>query len=368
MAAGKLYKHTLPQVGAERVMLQSLRNMETRVKRLDLPKEVAAKEKAKLEGFAFDDSIRPGSEVEKRIKVIGKSGQPLASTPVIATIYDKAVKDAALSVGAMAWIPIESGLRLENNLEGALYGARAPLRLMAVTEAAPMEMSKQAALDEVVVTSAPEEPALRTNFAETAYFSALLETDQEGELLLKFKAPDTQTKYVAYLYAFNDSLTEEVLENTTLEVYSPLSIELSTPRYLVWGDRLDGSAQIRNTSDQSCTTTYVITSGAELLAEGTIEVPAHETVSVPFSTTAPQAAELQLQAKITSGELSDGLERVIPLISNLSTYTVALPISLYKESQVTLAPPKQELASSDLMLQLYFDPIQLLLSLSLIHI
>lgn len=362
VAAGKLYKHTLPQVGAERVMLQSLRNMETRVKRLDLPKEVAAKEKAKLEGFAFDDSIRPGSEVEKRIKVIGKSGQPLASTPVIATIYDKAVKDAALSVGAMPWIPIESGLRLENNLEGALYGARAPLRLMAVTEAAPMEMSKQAALDEVVVTSAPEEPALRTNFAETAYFSALLETDQEGELLLKFKAPDTQTKYVAYLYAFNDSLTEEVLENTTLEVYSPLSIELSTPRYLVWGDRLDGSAQIRNTSDQSCTTTYVITSGAELLAEGTIEVPAHETVSVPFSTTAPQAAELQLQAKITSGELSDGLERVIPLISNLSTYTVALPISLYKESQVTLAPPKQELASSDLMLQLYFDPIQLLLS------
>ena len=364
VVAGKLYKHTLPQVGAERVMLQSLRNMETRVKRLDLPKEEVAKDKAKLEGFAFDESIRPGSEVEKRIKVIGKSGQPLASTPVFATIYDKAVNDAALSIGAFPWLPTVSVLLIENNLEGALYGARAPLRLrgVGVAEAAPMEMSKQAALDEVVVTSAPEEPALRTNFAETAYFSALLETDQEGELLLKFKAPDTQTKYVAYLYAFNDNLTEEVLENTTLEVYSPLSIELSTPRYLVWGDRLDGSALIRNTSDQSCTTTYVITSGAELLAEGTIEVPAHETVSVPFSTTAPQAAELQLQAKITSGELSDGLEQVIPLISNLSTYTVALPISLYKESQVTLAPPKQELASSDLMLQLYFDPIQLLLS------
>lgn len=362
VAAGTLYKHTLPQVGAERVMLQSLRNMETRVKRLDLPKKEVAKEKAKLEGFAFDESIRPGSEVEKRIKVIGKSGQPLANTPVIATIYDKAVKDAALSVGAMPWIPIESGLMLTYNLEGALYGARAPLRLTEVSEAAPMEMRKQEAYDEVVVTGAPVEPVLRTNFAETAYFSALLETDQQGEVLLKFKAPDTQTKYVAYLYAFNDSLTEEVLDNTTLEVYSPLSIELSIPRYLVWGDRLDGSAQIRNTSDQSRTPTYVITSGAQLLAEGTIEVPAHETVSVPFSITAPQAEELKLQAKVISGELSDGLERVIPLISNLSTYTVALPISLYKETQVTLTPPKQELASSDLMLQLYFDPIQLLLS------
>ena len=362
VVAGTLYKRTLPQVGAERVMLQSLRNMETRVKRLDLPKKEVAKEKAKLEGFAFDESIRPGSEVEKRIKVIGKSGQPLANTPVFITIYDKAVDNAALSVGAFPWLTIESVQLLTYNLEGALYGARAPLRLTEVSEAAPMEMRKQEAYDEVVVTGAPEEPVLRTNFAETAYFSALLETDQQGEVLLKFKAPDTQTKYVAYLYAFNDSLTEEVLDNTTLEVYSPLSIELSTPRYLVWGDRLDGSALIRNTNDQSYSPTYVITSGAQLLAVGTIEVPAHETVSVPFSITAPQAEELKLQAKVTLGDLSDGLERVIPLISNLSTYTVALPISLYKESQVTLTPPKQELASSDLMLQLYFDPIQLLLS------
>lgn len=112
-----------------------------------------------------------------------------------------------------------------------------PLRTTMV-EAAPMAMKNASA--DMSEESLADDATPRANFAETAFFSALLVTDEAGAIDLCFTLPDTQTKYITRLYAFTPDFEEEVMDEATLEVYSPLSIELSTPRFLTWGDRLEG--------------------------------------------------------------------------------------------------------------------------------
>ena len=94
------------------------------------------------------------------------------------------------------------------------------------------------------------QPRLRQNFAETAYFSALLRSDKEGRVQLDFKLPDTQTEYVLKVYSFAPDFKEELLEDHDFRVFAPLSVELSLPRYLRWGDRLEGLARCRMRSSR----------------------------------------------------------------------------------------------------------------------
>lgn len=366
--AGQLQRIIPPKGTTGVITLFALRHMEEASERIVLDdKEAKEVKKTTFEGLTFEGKFLPGADFKKSVKVVDKSGKPLVNAPVIVTVFDKAVADAAGSNEFWSMISYPQLL-----FGGMLRGLAQP---QATMYAKSSSLYGSSALDsntlsEVVVTgygvsndaAGAMNAPLRTNFVETAYFSALLVTDRNGEINLSFKMPDTQTKYITKLYAFSTDLKEQVMDEATFEVYTPLSIELSTPRFLVWGDVLEGEAVLRNTSDKPLTAQYNITSGGTQLAEGKVEVPAKGTVAVPFTTHATEGEELKLQGRVVAGEVSDGIERVIPLRSNLSTYIVAQPISSYKQGDVRLTLPKMELSSSPLVLQLYLDPIQLLLS------
>lgn len=354
--AGQLQRLSLPKEASGMVTLFALRNMEEATERIMLGTKEGNSEQARFEGLKFEEKFLPGADFQKSIRVLDKAGKPLAHAPVIATVFDKAVVDAA---GGSAFWSLISYPQL------MLRSAVQPQAMYAKEEVLAEDSFT---IGYAQAGGANMEAPLRTNFVETAYFSALLVTDEQGEVKLSFKMPDTQTQYLTKLFAFSTDLKVQVMDETTFEVSTPLSIELSTPRFLVWGDVLEGEALLRNTSDQSLTAQYAISSGGKTLSEGTVEVPANATTAVPFTTQAPEGEVLKLQGRVVAGAASDGIERVIPLRSNLSTYIVAQPISAYKQSEVSLTLPKMELSNSPLMLQLYLDPVQLLLSkLALAH-
>lgn len=318
-----------------------------------------------LSGLEFseeDEPILPGSHFKRTLKLSASDGKPLAKAPIIVTVFDKGVANAADNSSFWNTVQIPTTTRYY-------------LFDVVMYDISEMSKESKSVVEEPVLSGMRSAAsglnddfssvAIRSNFAETAFFSALLKTDRSGEVELAFTLPDTETQYMVKVYTYEKGFEHQLLSDYYFQASSPISIDLSVPRFLTWDDQLRGEALIRNSGAKELPVSYqVLVSDGTILAEGKVIAPADGSVSVPFDlqVSAERGGEITLQAKVVSGEISDGIERSIPLISNLSTYVVATPISLYKKDAITLHPPKVQLGSSDALLELYLDPIMVILT------
>ena len=364
---GVLYQMSGKELkGIDQVLIRATSSLKVQEERVTLiDKENSEEHGIKLSGLDFGEaeSLLPGSRFKRTLKLT-QNGKALKDAPVMVTVFDKGVADAAGTNDF--WHKVGRNFYSLRSMEPTLYR-------MESTMLGASEQSLQKSAD--VAMASPEmanedasglsEISLRSNFTETAFFSALLTTDNNGEVVLEFDLPDTETKYNIKVYSYAKGFEHQLLSDYNFKVFSPLSIDLSVPRFLTWDDQLQGEVLIRNSSNQAMQSYYQVTLAiGEVLTDGKTLVPAGGTKAIPFSLQSNQkmGEEVALQAKVLSGEVSDGIERRLPLISNLSTYIVATPISLYKQDKVTLLPPKVELGSSDLLLELYLDPIMVILT------
>lgn len=357
--------------GAKEIAVIATKNMEQSTERIELSSEKSESEDLKI-ALDLKDKYLPGSQFSETIKITDAQGRPMKSAPVFVTIFDKAIADAQ---PGEFWSLINRFMYHVEDLQFTSMPLYERNTVAAQGGSRDSFVKAEASADLRLASSNDEEADLysgviRSNFVETAYFSVLLMTDEKGEITLDFKMPDTQTKYVAKVFSFGlDQETQKVghqkIEDFNFEVYNPLSIELSTPRFLTWDDTLRGEALIRNNSDRVLTGTFAIITNdnaQEPNATGSFTVDPSSTVTKSFVLSPTQGEEIKLQGRVVAGELSDGVERIIPLISNLTEYTVAQPISAHKQTAVSLQLPKSEIATSDMILELYLDPTQLLLS------
>lgn len=325
---------------------------------------------AHTDGLSMKDekALIPGESFSRTFTVLGKDGMPLTNAPVLVTVYDQALAEATDE--ETHWERIgrydypELRYVEEREIGSPMVLASQSMRMSealgsdnAVAKVADMDQS----IGSVPVS---ERPTLRRNFAETAYFNALLVTDKEGKVRLDFKLPDTQTKYILEVYSFTPDFADELLEDHRFSVFAPLSVELSLPRYLRWGDRLEGLARVQSTGDASVTVPVSISREGKELAHDRLRIAAGETATTAF-TLEPKRSDgdsIVLHATASGDGYTDALERVLPLRSDLTEYNVAVPFSLYKESEVTLTLPKMERSSQQAVMEIYFSPIHLLLT------
>ena len=366
---GKVYRLS-PTDGTLSVVLSAYNRGEETTARIDLTEyseKSGEKEKTHTAGLEMKEGegrFVPGETFSRRFTVVSRSGKPLSEVPVLVAVFDKALIEA--SGDEQHWSKIGGSPILYNALGGNLYGAV----LMESAVASPRAMMKQSNVvnDELAVVAegagSDGQPRLRQNFAETAYFSALLRSDMEGRVQLDFKLPDTQTEYVLKVYSFAPDFKEELLEDHDFRVFAPLSVELSLPRYLRWGDRLEGLARVQNAEQSPETIRATVTEGQTQLSEAELSVAGGQTGTMPFVVEAKRADgdSLILRATAAGAQYTDALERVIPLRSDLAEYTVAVPFSSYKQSQVSLTLPKADLGGSQAVAEIYFSPIHLLLT------
>ena len=366
---GKLYR-LRPTEGTLSVVLSAYNRGEETTARIDLTEyseKSGEKEKTHTDGLEMKEGegrFVPGEQFSRRFTVVSRSGKPLSEVPVLVAVFDKALTEA--SGDEHHWSKIGGSPILYNALGGNLYGAV----LMESAVASPRAMMKTSNVvnDELAVVAegagSDGQPRLRQNFAETAYFSALLRSDSEGRVQLDFKLPDTQTEYVLKVYSFAPDFEEELLEDHDFRVFAPLSVELSLPRYLRWGDRLEGLARVQNAEQSPETIRATVSEGQSQLSEAELSVAGGQTGTMPFVVEAKRADgdSLTLRASATGANYTDALERVIPLRSDLAEYTVAVPFSSYKQSQVSLTLPKADLGGSQAVAEIYFSPIHLLLT------
>lgn len=366
---GKLYR-LRPMEGTLSVVLSAYYRGEETSARIDLTEygeESGDKEKTHTDGLEMKEGegrFVPGADFSRRFTIVSRAGKPLSEVPVLVAVFDKALTEA--SGNEQHWSKIGGSPVLYQALDGNLYGAV----LMESAAASPRAMMKQSNVvnDEVMVVAegagSDGQPRLRQNFAETAYFSALLRSDREGQVQLDFKLPDTQTEYVLKVYSFAPDFEEELLEDHSFSVFAPLSVELSLPRYLRWGDRLEGLARVQNAEQSPATIRATVTEGQAQLSGAELSVAGGQTGTMPFVVEAKRTDgdSLILRATAAGAHYTDALERVIPLRSDLTEYTVAVPFSSYKQAQVSLTLPKADLGGSQAVAEIYFSPIHLLLT------
>ncbi len=165
--------------------------------------------------------------------------------------------------------------------------------------------------------------AIRTDFAETAYFNAAVPL-KNGQAQLQFTLPQSLTTWNIFGYVLTRTADFGAFTAQTL-TRKDFMLRLTLPRFYREGDKGVLQAAVTNQTKRSLTTQVTLNITQEktnvLRAWGvqtpvqTITVPANSTRFVTWEITAPQAPDLyQITAVARSGKDSDGEQKELPVL------------------------------------------------------
>ena len=184
----------------------------------------------------------------------------------------------------------------------------------------------------------PKPIQIRKDFNETAFFFPQLATNENGEIVIKFKAPEALTRWKMMGLAYTKDLKYGQIEKT-LVTQKDLMIFTNVPRFLREGDKMDFAAKISNISDRD------LSGMAELhffdaLTMKPVDADLGLTqMQIPFTVKKGQSSPVNwkisipegLQAVVyritaTADAFSDGEEAAIPVLTNRMLVTESLPL------------------------------------------
>lgn len=184
----------------------------------------------------------------------------------------------------------------------------------------------------------PLSPKIRTDFNETAFFYPQLSTSNKGEIVLKFKMPESLTRWKMMGLAYTKDLKVGQLEKM-LVTQKDLMVFPNVPRFLREGDSMQFSVKISNISDSG------ISGSTELhffdavtmkpLDDKILLEPSQKTFNadqkgntvVSWKITIPEGLQAVVyRATASSGTFSDGEEAPVPVLTNRMLVTESLPL------------------------------------------
>ncbi|HZL12339.1 MAG TPA: alpha-2-macroglobulin family protein [Prolixibacteraceae bacterium] len=187
-------------------------------------------------------------------------------------------------------------------------------------------------------TAQPQAIQIRKDFNETAFFFPQLSTNENGEVVIKFKAPEALTRWKMMGLAYTKDLKYGQIEKT-LVTQKDLMIFSNAPRFLREGDTVDFSAKISNISDRDLTGTAELHFFDALTMKPIDQILNLNATSIPFTIRKGISLPVDwqigipegLQAVIyritaTSGTFSDGEEAAIPVLTNRMLVTESMPL------------------------------------------
>ncbi len=199
---------------------------------------------------------------------------------------------------------------------------------------------------------APKEPAkdsksgisdvqVRTNFSETAFFYPALQTDEQGNIIVKFTIPESLTRWKMLGLAHTNDLKTGTIQNE-LVTQKDLMIVPNAPRFFRENDELVFTAKISNISKENLNGTAQIQFFNALTmqpidnelftksetAQKSFEAKAGQSTLVSWKIHIPdngtEAITYRIMAK--SGDFSDGEEMALPVLKNRMLVTETMPL------------------------------------------
>ena len=160
-------------------------------------------------------------------------------------------------------------------------------------------------------------PALRSAFADTAFWLASAAANADGQVELSFKVPDNLTTWKIRVWAIGDG-TRVGSGDADLIARKNLIIRPQTPRFLTERDQLVLSGVVRNDLPADKSVRVVLVQDGEHLtlqsaAEQTVMVPAGQEVRVDWLATAVSAGDAVIRMQAFADDESDAVEVRVPV-------------------------------------------------------
>ncbi len=182
---------------------------------------------------------------------------------------------------------------------------------------------------------------IRTNFNETAFFYPQMTTNENGELVISFKAPESLTRWRMMGLAYTKDLKIGQIEKT-LVTQKDLMVVPNAPRFFREGDKMNFAVKISNISgkdlDISTELQFFDALTMQPVNERLLKEPQQKSLSltggqskvVGWEIAIPEGLQaITYRVTAQSGSFSDGEEMAIPVLTNrmLVTETLPLPIN-----------------------------------------
>ena len=198
-----------------------------------------------------------------------------------------------------------------------------------------------------------QEPVLRENFNETAFFYPNLITNVDGSLTFSFTMPDALTRWNLMMLAYTKDLKTGTL-NKTFTTSKPLMIMSDMPRFCYENDTLWMVADVIRTTDNGQQTTDFEVATAKLeifdaltmqpldliLSEKEIiidEIPSGESRAVRWKVAVNSDTDLlAFRFSVTSDNFSDAEQHLLPILSDEVFMTETYPLTIKEESEITI--------------------------------
>lgn len=197
--------------------------------------------------------------------------------------------------------------------------------------------------------SSEETPAAtqtRKNFSETAFFFPELRTDKDGNITFSFTMPEAVTSWKWMSLAHTKELAFGYAEKNII-TQKDLMVQPNAPRFFREGDRMEFVAKIANVTDREMTgqvelqlidpSTGTSVDGwfRNMFPNQYFTVPAQQSVAVNFAIEIPFQYNRPVAYKVIarSGNISDGEEAILPVVSNRILVTESLPLQVRNQQR-----------------------------------
>jgi uncharacterized protein YfaS (alpha-2-macroglobulin family) len=213
-----------------------------------------------------------------------------------------------------------------------------------------LSKKKDADAGKAGITGDDSGAALRSNFSETAFWQPQLLTGADGSASIEFTVPDSVTSWRVFVHAVTKDLRGGSVDAETKSV-KDLMVRPYIPRFLREGDKAEIKVVVNNASAKplSGTVAFEITdpsNGKSLLsafglgadaASRAFTVPAGGGTNLTFPVTAPKRlATVAFKAVATSGDLSDGEVRPLPVLPGRMHLVQSRFVTLKNKDRKTL--------------------------------
>ncbi|NDV67622.1 hypothetical protein D0T66_01760 [Dysgonomonas sp. 25] len=199
-------------------------------------------------------------------------------------------------------------------------------------------------------SAAKEEVQIRRNFNETAFFYPQLRTNEKGETLVSFTAPESNTRWKFRVLAYDKDMKSAQTEQYVV-TQKELMVTPNMPRFVREGDKTSISTKISNLSDKAIdgkvyieffdpvTEKVIDLATANREQAFTLEKDASSSASWTFDV--PKDIQL-LGCRIiaTSETFSDGEQHVLPVLSNRMMVTESMPFDVTEAGENTFVYEK----------------------------